>query len=101
MQRDIKYTSDGDIDISNGDISYTESTAQHQYDLLMSSPGDYKERPVVGVDAIKSVNDNDSLFFLRTVRKQMQSDGMTVRRVAFIDGELIIDADYENSKNNE
>lgn len=96
MRRDIKYSSDGDIDISSGDIVYVESTGQHKYDILRSSPGDYKERPTVGVDAENNILDNDALFFLRSVRKQMQGDGMTVKRVVFENEELIIDADYDN-----
>lgn len=97
MRRDIKYDEHGDINLSTGDIVYTESTAQHQYDLLMAAPGDYKQSPLSGVDSGNDVNDNEPTMFLRSVRKQMQSDGMNVKRVAWEYGQLVVDADYEDS----
>ena len=44
------------------------------------------------------MHDTDPENFYRTVRKECSKDGMKVKDVKQIDGELIIDAEYENSE---
>lgn len=93
---DIRQTTDGDIDLSAGDIVMTESTRQHQRDLLLAVKGGNKEFPNVGVCAVDHLHGGDSLALLRACRKECARDGMKVNEVAYRNGELIIDAAYEN-----
>lgn len=82
MITDIKQTATGDIDLDTGDILYTESTRQHQKDLLLADKGHYKEWPETGVGAAAYINDNlpDNLF--RAVRKEFTRDGMKVTKIS-------------------
>ena len=57
---DIQHTEDGDIDIMSGDILYSESTSQHQKDILLADKGHYKESPETGVGAVNYINAIDN-----------------------------------------
>lgn len=86
----------GDVELTD-DLTLTEATEQHKRDLLLASPGDFKEAPTVGVDCVSFLHDTDPADFLRTVRKQCEKDGMRVDAIDYdAAGELIIDAEYEN-----
>lgn len=90
---DIQHTISGDIDISSGDILYTESTVQHQRDILLSGKGHYKESPEVGVDVMEYINDNEPEDMFRAIRKEFTRDGMKVTKVS-IDNTI---AQYEEN----
>lgn len=93
---DILLTSEGDVDLSD-DLTRIEATEQHKRDLLLAGPGDYKEHPAIGVDALSFLHDADPAEFLRTVRRQCERDGMRVDAINYnATGELIIDAEYED-----
>lgn len=93
---DIKFDEAGDVDVSINDIQYTESTLQHQRDLIIAQQGYYKESPVVGVGAINYLNDESPDNFLRTVRKEFTRDGMKVKKVTItVGGQLNINATYK------
>lgn len=79
---DIRHTEDGDIDIASGDITYTESTSQHQRDILLAGKGHYKETPEMGVDALNYVNDVEPENLFRAIRKEYTRDGMKVTKVS-------------------
>ena len=93
---DIKFTTDGDIDFTGGDISYTESTRQHQADLIMTQKGHIKEHPEVGVGAINFLHDESSEDFMRAIRKEFTRDGMTVTAIRMVNGNLFFEAKYES-----
>lgn len=78
---DIQHTANGDIDFAIGDLLYTESTEQHQKDILLSGKGHYKECPELGVDATEYVNDNGPENLLRSIRNEFIRDGMKVTQV--------------------
>ena len=92
---DIKFTADGDIDFTGGDISYGESTKQHQRDLILAQKGHFKHAPEAGVGAINFLHDETPEQFLRAVRKEFARDGMKVNRLAFAGGELKMNAEYK------
>lgn len=93
---DIEQTSTGDVALTD-DLLRTEATDQHKRDLLLASPGDFKEAPTVGVDCVSFLHDTDPAEFLRTVRKQCEKDGMRVDAIGYdATGELTIDAEYED-----
>lgn len=95
---DIALTTSGDIDFTTGDLAFVEPTEQHKRDLLVAGPGDYKQSPLVGVSSVDYLLDDDPSDYLRAVRKQFERDGMRVSELKMTaGGELIIDAEYENS----
>ena len=79
---DIRHTANGDIDLQAGDILYTESTGQHQRDILLADKGHYKESPETGVGALEYMNDNEPDRLLRSIRKEFTRDGMKVSKVS-------------------
>lgn len=94
---DIKFDETGDVDISVKDIQYTESTEQHQRDLILADKGHYKEMPGVGIGAINFIHDESPDDFLRTVRKEFTKDGMKVQKITItVGGELRINAAYKS-----
>jgi hypothetical protein len=96
---DAKQTDDGDLDFTSGDLEMMEPTGQHQRDILIAAPGDYKESPTVGVDSVRYLLDVDPATYLRTIRKQLSADGQKVKALSYNDytGKVDIDAEYENS----
>lgn len=81
MRTDIKQTENGDIDLSIGDMLYTESTRQHQKDLLLADKGHYKETPEAGIGALNYLNDTEPENLYRAIRKEFTRDGMKVIKV--------------------
>ena len=79
---DIKQIQDGDIAWSNGDLLYVESSEQHQRDILLAGKGHFKSFPLIGVDAMSYVSEENPDMFLRIVRKEFSRDGMTVEKVS-------------------
>lgn len=98
---DILLDSEGDIDLTGGDMAHADTyraTEQHKRDILLCSPGDLKEYPIVGVGLVDYLNIDDNGLLLRNISQQMQRDGIRVNRVAFEPGgELTMDGKYENS----
>lgn len=92
---DIKHTTDGDIDLAGGDLTYAESTGQHQRDILLSAKGHHKETPEMGVNVLEYIGDNEPENLFRAIRKEFTRDGMKVRKVS-MDNTI---AQYEESNN--
>lgn len=92
---DILHDADFDLDISSGDIKLGDSLAQSQADILVASPGDYHNSPVMGVDSISYIHSNNKAGYLRAVRKQLTLDGQTVTKLSLDEwtGELEIEAE--------
>ncbi len=95
--KDYKQTESGDLDFSSGDLQVTESTYQHQRDLLLSDKGHIRDKAEAGVGAINYIADNEKESLLRATRKEFIADGMKVQKVGFsTEGELETDASYDN-----
>lgn len=95
--KDYKQQIDGDLDFSQGDLHVTESTRQHQRDLLMSDKGHIRDKAEAGVGAVNYLLDEDPEGLLRATRKEFTADGMKVRRVGYAEetNDLNVEADYE------
>jgi hypothetical protein len=78
---DIKLTQEGDIEWANGDLHYDESAEQHKRDILMAGKGHFKNFPLIGVDAVRYLNDIRPDDFFRAVRREFSRDGMTIERI--------------------
>lgn len=85
---------DFDLAIVDGDFVVGESTPQHKAHLLIGQKGEYKVHPEVGVGIDNMLNDDGPTKILRTIRRQYEHDGMTVKELAIRDGKLIDDAEY-------
>lgn len=96
---DYKQTEDGDLDFSSGDLEITESTYQHQRDLLLSQKGHIRDYPSHGVGAVNFLSDHDPESFLRATRREFGRDGMKVKSLKLDSktGDLKIDAPYESN----
>lgn len=89
---------DCDLDFSSGDLEYTESTEQHQRDLILAAQGHIRDMPDRGVGSINYLLDNDKEHYLRAVRIELAKDGQKVRSVGESEtGTIYVDAAYENS----
>jgi hypothetical protein len=74
---DIRLDSNGDLAISSsGDFSIIESTAQHQQHLILTGQGEWKQNPLVGVDAESYIDDEGSGNLIREIAKAFLADGM-------------------------
>lgn len=96
--KDYRQQEDGDLDLTTGDLIVTESTYQHQRDLLLSDKGHIRQKPEAGVGAVNYLMDNDPEALLRATRKEFTADGMKVSKVAFsgYSNDLNVEAGYEN-----
>jgi len=76
MAKDLKVDENGDLLIVNGDFVITDSDQQHNYDIIASSPGDWKEYPLVGFNPMKYINSRATPAELNQAAKiQLQADG--------------------------
>lgn len=94
---DYLQLSDGDLDLSNGDLQITESTEQHQRDLLISDKGHIREKPEAGIGAINFMIDNNAEELFRATRKEFTADGMKVKKLRLdpSTNNLEVQASYE------
>ena len=93
---DIKQTANGDVHLETGDLVYSESTEQHQQDILIADKGHYKESPDMGVGILNFLQDNDPENLQRTTRKQFVKDGMKVEKISIKQGSVSTTARYES-----
>lgn len=99
---DILFDTTGDVLFTNGDISYGESTTQHQRDILYAHAGGYKDAPTVGVGASAYVNgdDADFIMLMQQIRLQFTADGMRIKTLERGSNNIInINAAYADSSN--
>ena len=93
---DFRQNTEGDIDLSKGDIRYVESTVAHQRDLIITGMGELKFAPLSGVGIHDFLNDENPADMLRLVRKKFIQDGQTVNSVKQNKaGDLVVDAYYD------
>lgn len=98
--RDFLHKTDGDIDLSGGDIVMTDATLQHQRDIIMTVPGELKHEPLRGVGAVNYLNDDSSEDFMRKTRQEFVKDGMKIKSISQnIDGSINTEAYYEADYN--
>lgn len=92
---DFKCDDAGDLVIENGDLVLTESTLQHQKDIVWAGKAWYHHAPTLGVDLQSYLNESASApGLVRVIRQELEKDGMTVNSIAFGDGDINIDAIY-------
>jgi len=73
---DLLCDSDGDLLIQNGDFVIGSSDQRHNYDIMSSNTGDWKEYPLVGYNPLSYINSRATSTVLNQNAKiQLQADG--------------------------
>ena len=86
---------DFDLAILNGDLMIAEVTAQNQQLILLSSPGDWKQSPLVGVGIESFLEDDSPDALLKEIREQLVMDGQTIKQLKILkSGSVGLDASY-------
>lgn len=92
---DFKTDEAGDLVISGGDLVYTDSTEQHQADIIYSEKGWLKFTPSLGVGLLQYVNETGTAPGLAgIIREELERDGMTVEAVSINQDGITINAKY-------
>jgi hypothetical protein len=91
---DILVDDTGDIACENGDFVIGPSDDQHVQDLILASPGDYKESPMLGVGIINTLNGKLDGAMKRKIRINLEADGYKVNSITQNE-EGTINVDYE------
>lgn len=93
---DIALNSNEEPDIHNGDFLLSESTAQHQRQLILNNKGDYKQNPTIGVGAFEYFDDEHMQDLIRAVSIEFSKDGMDVQSIVLTpEGMLKSEAFYK------
>lgn len=70
---------DGDLFFKGGDLSFGESTEQHQRDLMLAMPGEFRQWPLIGAGIRTELLNSISPDELRiAIQREMERDGMRV-----------------------
>ncbi|TKT89468.1 hypothetical protein [Dyadobacter frigoris] len=93
---DFQLDENGDLVISGSDFAVTESTLQHQSDIILSAKGWWKHSPSLGVNLQSYVNENGTApGLVRAISQELERDGMTVDSVAIGTDGIKIEAKYQ------
>lgn len=94
--RDFLHQTDGDLDLTSGDIIITDATLQHQRDIILTAPGELKHAPARGVGVEDYFNDDSKESMLRKIRQEIVRDGAHINRLQVsTTGQIQIDSYYE------
>lgn len=92
---DFKVNDLGDLAIENGDLALTESTLQHQADILWAEKAWWHHTPSIGVGLQSYLNDNaEAPGLVASIRQEMERDGQTVESVAIGADGITINSEY-------
>ena len=80
---DFLLGDDLDLVISGGDFAIErDSVPQEARSILVTSPGNWKQSPLVGVGEAEFVNGRLDAALRRAVSLQLQADGKRLRRLS-------------------
>lgn len=92
---DISLDANEDVSISNGDFLSEESTQQHQRQLILNEPGEFKENPTACVGAFTYLLNDNMTDLPSAIRRQFAQDGMEVTYIRLADnGKIDTDGYY-------
>lgn len=79
---DIARNEQGTIRFENGDLVVAPSDKHHIQHIIISSPGNYRFYPLLGVNASAYLNATGQEEVLkRSIREQLKSDGYQVNNI--------------------
>ncbi len=85
LMNDLMLDDNEDIDLTVGDFALTESTPQHQRQLLLNNKGDFKESPTMCVGALSYIDDENFGGLMRAVNIEFSRDGLEVHDLSLAD----------------
>ena len=90
--KDILLNKDLNLEIVEGDLLLGDTIIQRQNLLLVSSKGDFKERPDIGVGLQDYLLDegNGNLFF--NVKNEFKKDGLNLKKMEINNEKIIIES---------
>lgn len=91
---DILLNTDLDLDFVNGDLVIGDATKQNQQLLVISSKGDWKENPTIGVGAAGYLKDEDEAGLMAEIKTQFEKDGMKVSAIKVSNENIEVSASY-------
>jgi len=93
--KDLLIDDNLDLRIENGDFVVGESSLQHQYMIINSQKGEWKESPELGVGIDDEILNENPRRILNRMRRNLEYDGATVRSLEVLaDGQIYVDAIY-------
>lgn len=93
---DFKIDENGDLDIQGGDFVVVESTLQHQSDIIWAEKAWFKNSPSLGAGLQSFLNESGSApGLMRTIRQELERDGMKVNSISLDNDNINIDGEYE------
>ena len=93
--KDILFNTNGDLDLSSGDLRYGEATQQHMRDILLARKGDYRLAPSATVGLFDYLDGEEPDLMYSEIRKRFAQDGLVVVKISAND-KLNIDAHYNS-----
>lgn len=93
----IQIDDSGDLCIANGGLILGDTIAQNIYLIIVSQPGDIKEKPLMGAGVSDMVGSHDVTGWKRRIREQLKKDGLNVRSLDITPSGDIrrLEADYD------
>lgn len=100
MAKDILLGADRDLLFIEGDFNIGNSDEQHVEDILLSSKGEYKQFPLIGIDLLSFINSSSTLNTRQKLEKeisiQLLSDNANEIKVTTDnEGGIKVEARYE------
>lgn len=94
--RDYLSDDNGDLQFESGDLVTGDSTFDAIRKLMEINRGELHYAPVLGVGVKNYMHDTNPGDLMREVKQQVAADGGQVERITYKDGELEINANYED-----
>lgn len=91
---DILLTDDNDLLMRSGDFVVGDGSKQHAEHITRAAPGMYRQWPMIGADVFSQLNGPNPDTWVRNLRLMLQSDGMAVQDVSYLNGQLTINGSY-------
>ncbi len=93
--KDIKLTTDYDLEIKNGDFVVDNSDYQSAELLLQSNQGDWKFSSLTGCNLQKAHNGQITRMLDRHIRVQLEADGFDLDNMKITDKGMFIKGKYK------
>jgi len=89
-RKDILLDDSGDLLIEGGDFVIGQSDQQHILHILQAAPGQYKQHPMTGANAVSFVGGSNA-DLKRNIRLQLLMDGYDVKKLSIENGKVRVE----------
>lgn len=95
---DIKIDENYDVSTNptSHDFEVGDVTLQNQALIIASQKGEWKENPMLGCGIDDMANDETTAGWQRSIREELERDGLSVSKIKINNGLIEIEAQYEN-----